>query len=104
MRAGKMDRTIRIDSFDAGAVNDFGTPAPAFFPLATLRAQILQASTEEFLQAQGATDETLIIFRTRWLDGVTTSCRVHYEGKFFNVKELKEIARRKGLEIRAVQA
>ncbi|MBO9108702.1 phage head closure protein [Agrobacterium sp. S2/73] len=100
MRAGKMDRTIRIDRFDSGAVNEYGTPTPAFTPLATLRAQLIEASTEEFLQAQGAVDRTAIIFRTRWLQGVTTSDRVHYDGSFFNVRETKEIGRRRGLEIR----
>lgn len=100
MRAGKMDRTIRIDRFDAGAVNEYGTPTPTFVPLATLRAQLIESSTEEFLQAQGTVDRTAIIFRTRWMQGVTNADRVHYEGSFFNVLETKEIGRRRGLEIR----
>lgn len=101
MRAGKMDRTIRIDHFDAGAVNQYGTPTPAFTPLATLRAQLIEASTEEFLvKAQGAVDRTVVIFRTRWLQGVTTADRVHYDGLVCNIRETKEIGRRRGLEIR----
>lgn len=104
MRAGKLDRTIRIDRFDPGAVDDFGTPTPAYAVLATVRAQIIQTSTEEFIEAQGATDDTVVIFRTRWLSGVTTADRIHYEGRFFNIKETKEIGRRKALELRAVSA
>lgn len=104
MRAGKLDRTIRIDTFDPGAVDDFGTPTPGYTALATLRAQIIQSSTEEFIEAQGATDDTVVIFRTRWLSGVTTAERIHFDGKFFNVKEVKEIGRRKALELRAVNA
>ncbi|TDK38607.1 head-tail adaptor protein [Rhizobium deserti] len=100
MRAGKLDRTIRIDRFDAGAVNEYGTPAPTFSPLATLRAQLVQASTEEYLSGQGATAETVVIFRTRWLAGVTTADRVRHEGRAFNIKEVKEIGRRRGLELR----
>ncbi len=103
MRAGKLDRTIRVDTFDDGAVDDFGTPTPGFTARATMRAQIVQSSTEEFIRA-GAEDETVIIFRTRYLDGVTTADRVHFEGEYFNVKETKEIPRRKGLELRCVRA
>lgn len=104
MRAGKLDRTIRIDRFDPGAVNDFGTPTPGYTALATLRAQIIQSSTEEFIEAQGATDDTVVIFKTRWVLGVTTADRIHFEGKYFNIKETKEIGRRKALELRAVNA
>lgn len=104
MRAGKLDRVIRIDRFSAGLPDAFGTVTPVFAPMATLRAQVVQSSTEEFMQAAGTTDQTAIIFRTRWLDGVTTSDRVLYENSFFNIKEIKELGRRRGLELRAVRA
>lgn len=104
MRAGKLDRTIRIDKWSSDAVNDYGTPIEAFEPLATLRAQIIQSSTEEFIENGGATDDTIIIFRTRYLAGITNADRIHYDGDFYNVKETKEIGRRKGLELRAVLA
>lgn len=104
MRAGKLDRTIRIDRYSAGVPDDFGTVTPGYAELATLRAQIVQASTEEFIQAFGASDETVIIFRTRWLDGVKTADRVVYEGGNFDIKELKEIGRRKGMDLRCVKA
>lgn len=61
--------------------------------------QIIQSSTEEFL-ADGASDTTSIIFRTRYFAGVTTSGQVLYEGETFNVREVKEIGRRKGLDLR----
>lgn len=99
MRAGKLDRTITVSRF-ASAPDDFGTPVATWTPVATLRAQIIQSSTEEFLTAQGANDETVVIFRTRWLDGITTADQLEYEGKLFNVREVKELGRRRGLELR----
>jgi|AraplaMF_Col_mLB_1032019.scaffolds.fasta_scaffold82384_1 SPP1 family predicted phage head-tail adaptor len=102
MRSGKLDRTIRIDQFNPNSVDDYGTPTSGFTPRATLRAQIVQASTEEAIR-NGAEDTTLVIFRTRWLADVTNADRVHYEGEDFNIKEVKEIGRREGLEIRAVE-
>ncbi|WP_428428236.1 phage head closure protein [Pararhizobium sp.] len=103
MRAGNLDKTIRIDRYDTGGVDDYGTPTPGFAALATLRAQVVQSSTEEFVE-HGATDQTVIIFRCRYLDGVTNADRVHFDGGYFNIKEIKEIQRRKGLELRCIRA
>lgn len=102
MRAGKLDRTITLQSF-TNTVDEYGTPVETWTDKATLRAQVVQSSTEEFIRAYGASDETVIIFRTRFLAGVTNADRIVYEGENFNIKETKEIGRRKGLELRAVR-
>ncbi|MDJ1632524.1 phage head closure protein [Rhizobium rhizogenes] len=103
MRSGKLDRIIRIDRYSAGEPNDYGTVTPSWAELATLRAQIVQAGTDEYIRAFGASDETVIVFRTRYLAGVTNADRIVYLGDTFNIKETKEIGRRKGLELRAVR-
>lgn len=102
MRAGKLDRTITIQGFTT-VIDDLGTPVETWTDKATLRAQLIQSSTEEFIRSYGASDETVIIFRTRWIAGVTNADRIQYEGDVFNIKETKEIGRRKGLELRAVR-
>lgn len=100
MRAGKLDRSITIQRFTS-TVNEYGTPVQDWTDLATVRAQIVQASTEEFIRAYGASDKTVIIFRLRLLDDVTNADRVKYgDGPHFNIKEIKEIGRRRGLELR----
>lgn len=98
MRSGKLDRTIKVQSFTS-TVNGYGTPVQAWTDVATARAQIIQSSTEEFL-TNGASDTTSIIFRTRYFEGVNTSSQVVYDGETFNVREVKEIGRRKGLDLR----
>ena len=65
-----------------------------------MRASLIQASTEEYQRAYGEGGNTSIIFRTRFLGGVTTDHRVSYDGRILNVREVKEIGRRRGLEIR----
>ena len=100
MRAGKLDRTIRIDTFAAGTPDDYGVSAPGWTTLATIRAQILQSSTEEYLRGYGEGAATVVIFRARWLDGVTVEHRVTYDGTTYNIREVKEIGRRVGLELR----
>jgi SPP1 family predicted phage head-tail adaptor len=99
MRAGKLDRTIIIQRFTS-TVDDYGGVTETWTDLATMRAQLVQASTDEYIRAYGASDETVIIFRTRWLDDITNADRVSFEGSFCNIKEVKLIGRRKGLELR----
>ncbi|SCM70028.1 putative Phage head-tail adaptor [uncultured Pleomorphomonas sp.] len=102
MRAGNLDRLVTIERF-TNTVDDFGTPVATWAEVATLRAQIVSASTEEFIR-NGAEAETVIVFRTRYLAGVTTADRIGYQGAAFNIKETTEIGRRKGLELRCVRA
>lgn len=99
MRAGKLDRTIKLQSFSS-TVDDYGTPVETWTDFATLRAQIIQASTEEYLRGYGETDALVVIFRIRWLAGVTAAHRVHYDGRNLNIREVKEIGRRRGLDLR----
>jgi SPP1 family predicted phage head-tail adaptor len=100
MRAGKLDRIIAIDAYSAGVPDAYGNSTPAWAEVAMLRAQIIQASTEEYLRAYGEGANTAVIFRTRFLDGVTTKHRVWFGGRPFNIREVKELGRRAGLELR----
>ncbi len=100
MRAGRLDRTITLQRFTS-APDDFGTPVETWSDVATLRAEIVQGSTAEFMRG-GAVDETVIVFRTRFLAGITNTDRVTFDGAVFDVKETKEIGRRRGLELRCV--
>lgn len=103
MRAGKLDRTITIRRFDDAAIDDYGVPTPNWADVATVRAQLVQQSTEEFIDNRGADDETVMIFRIRYLAGVTTKDQVRHDGRDFNIREVKETGRRKSLELRCVE-
>jgi SPP1 family predicted phage head-tail adaptor len=100
MRAGQLDRTIVIQASTANPPNAFGEITYTWTTFATVRAQIMQQSTEEFLRNYGTTDSFAVIFRIRWLSGVTVQHRIQYDGKTLNIREVKEIGRRHGLEIR----
>ncbi|CAM1632654.1 phage head closure protein [Bartonella sp. M0177] len=103
MKAGKLTHVIRIVKIDQSGIDDFGNPITEKVPLATLRAEIVQQSTEEFIRAYGASDETIMIFRTRFINGVNNSCLIEFNGRTFNIKETSEIGRREGLEIRCLE-
>lgn len=81
-------------------MDDYGVPTDGWATLATVRAQVMQSSTEEFLKKPGTLSETAIIFRVRHLDGLTTSDRVTFGDQAFNIVEIKELGRRSGLELR----
>ena len=103
MRAGKLDKSITIERF-ASTIDDFGTETEAWATVATMRAQVIQSSTEEFLKAFGTTPERAIVFRIRHRDGLALADRVVYAGRAYDFKEIKELGRREGLELRCVAA
>ena len=99
MKAGKMVHVIEIQRVTT-TVNDAGTPTETWAKVATMRAELVERSTEEFLRTAGETSETTIVFRTRFLDGVSDNDRVSFDGNAFDIDEIVTIGRRKGLELR----
>lgn len=101
MRAGKMDRRIVLQSA-SNTVNDAGTPILTWKTKATVWAELVQRSTREYIRAQGAQDEAVIIFRIRWLPGISTADRVVFDGRTFNIREVATIDRKRGIELRCI--
>jgi SPP1 family predicted phage head-tail adaptor len=99
MKAGKLDRKIMIER-EIETVDRYGTATSTWAPIATVAAQRITMSTDEFLAASGERTETAIVFRIRYRAGVTLSDRVTFEGQIFDLVEVKEIGRREGLELR----
>ncbi|MEQ1950559.1 phage head closure protein [Mesorhizobium sp. CN2-181] len=102
MRAGRLDRAIAVERASS-VVNEYGATVAHWGPVATLRAQLIEATTDEFQRAYGASSETATVFRTRWLDGVTVADRVAYQGSHLGIVQVKEIGRRRGLELRCTR-
>ncbi|MEP9373531.1 phage head closure protein [Mesorhizobium sp. KR1-2] len=101
IRAGKLDRSIVIER-KTETVSETGAVVSAWLNIATVRAEIVTQSTAEFLTGFGEAENGTIVFRTRYLAGITTADRVSYAGKVYDLKEITEIGRRRGLELRAV--
>lgn len=99
MRSGALDRTIRIQAV-AYVDDEYGNQTETWTDFATVRAQLLQASTEEFQRSWGTSSEPTYVFRIRWRAGLTLVHRIIHDGIIREIKEIKEIGRRKGLEIR----
>lgn len=101
MRSGNLDRTIVLEAYTQTGVNEYNEPILTWTTLATVRAQLIQAKTDEFLAgSSGVIDRQIVAFRIRWLSGLTAEHRVSYDSKVYDIKELTEIGRRRGLELR----
>ncbi|GGG62778.1 hypothetical protein GCM10011415_06440 [Salipiger pallidus] len=99
MRAGRMVHVIEVQQATT-TINDAGTPVDSWEKLFTLRAELVEQSTEEFLRGAGDTQVTALAFRTRYLAGVTTKHRVSFDGEAYDIEEITSIGRRRGLELR----
>ena len=101
MRAGKLDRTITLERFTQ-TVSDTGSVSNDWTAIGSPRAEIVQQSATEFLTGYGEAENGSVIFRIRYLPGITTADRVSFNGTAYDMKEITEIGRRRGLELRAV--
>lgn len=100
MRAGNLDRVIIIQRATT-VIGLNGTPVETWATIATLRAQLITTTTDEYIRGDGASTERIVVFRTLYIDNVTASDRISYETQAFTIKQIKEIGRRKALEFRA---
>jgi head-tail adaptor len=97
MRAGTLDREIIIERATVN-VSVEGTVTDTWTPVATLRAELVEGISDE---TDPATTKATVIFRTRYVAGITVADRITYEGDHYNLKHVGEIGRRRGLELRA---
>lgn len=104
MKAGKLQARIQIERLQE-VVADNGMVRKVWLPLLLTRAEIKQASTDEYLTGPGEVDLNRAVFLIRYpMQDIQTSDRITYAGRFWNITGLQEIGRRKALEIRVVAA
>lgn len=99
MRAGLLDRTIRIDDLFEIVPDGYGTANRVRTGgTRKVRAQLLQYDATDRDGARPTTDTTLT-FRCYWFEGVSLESRVVYEGQSHKIKKVREIGRRAGLDL-----
>lgn len=102
IRAGKLDRQITIER-DTETVAASGAVSSVWAPVATIRAELVQRSADEFLTGFGEAEAGGAVFRIRYLAGITTADRVICDGVAYDIDEIAELGRRRALELRCVQ-
>lgn len=99
IKAGKLDRQITITR-EAETVATSGAVSKAWAPVATIRAELVQRSADEYLAGFGEADAGGVVFRIRYLAGITTADRVSFDGVTYDIDEVAELGRRRSLELR----
>lgn len=97
--AGAFDRRVDIERLTQ--LRDAGTNAvveswAVFLP--GVPASVRQAPGREFLEANQITSERRAVFTIRYTD-VTVIDRVSYEGRLYNISDVRELGRRRFLEL-----
>lgn len=101
LAAGSLFHTVTIERETKTRTPSRGTVS-AWTEIATTRAEVVKSSSADFLTGFGTAQQGTIIFRIRWRDGLTGAERIVFNGRAYQIKEIADIGRRVGLEIRAV--
>ncbi|EJB03269.1 phage head-tail adaptor, putative, SPP1 family [Rhizobium leguminosarum bv. trifolii WSM597] len=99
LNIGNMDRRITLER-ESETVRPSGSVVKLWAPIATVWAEVLQQTANEFFTGYGEAETGTVIFRVRYRPGVTTADRVTYAGTAYGIKEIKELGRRDALELR----
>ncbi|MGN8117513.1 head-tail adaptor protein [Labrys sp. 22185] len=100
MRAGKLDRVVYVERVSV-TYDELRAPVEAWTRLFSLRAEAIQNGMKDFLLGgEEHASRNTIVFRTRFVPGITLNDRVSYGENLFKILEIKEIGRRRGLELR----
>lgn len=98
MRAGHLDRKITIQRLTE-SVSPAGTVTHTWADIATARAELVSNALTETGYAFGEADNDARVFRVRFRADITTSDRVSYEGRPYDLVGIVEIGRRRALEL-----
>ncbi|NQW09556.1 MAG: phage head closure protein [Alphaproteobacteria bacterium] len=98
MRAGDLDRRITLQGVEY-IFDDYGGYGEVWTDVGTFWAEVKQESGREFFAYGGINSERKVIFRLRWVDGITVVHRVIYDEREHNIHEVRELGRQEGLEL-----
>jgi SPP1 family predicted phage head-tail adaptor len=101
MQAGKLDRTVSLELLSE-EVGPSGAVARTWTPFATVRAQVTQQELEDAQAAPDAPARARLKVLIRWRPDLHPSHRLTYQGRAYNIVDLREIGRRRALELEAV--
>lgn len=102
IKAGKLDRQITIER-QTETVAASGSVVKAWAAVATVRAELVQRGSDEYLAGFGEAEAGGAVFRIRYLAGITPADRVIFDGVVYDINEIAEHGRRRALELRCAR-
>lgn len=102
MKSGRLDTPIKIQRRSV-TVDPTGAQLEMWSDLVTLRAELLKQTGREFVSSGAGFTERRAVFRARFANGPTTDDRLVSDGLVFDIVDIREIGRRRGLEFHCVE-
>lgn len=102
MRAGQLQHRLEFEIPADASIDASGTPVRVWAPIGSFYGEIIEESATELTQPQGASDESTVVFRTRYWPAVAVGGRIIHRGTPHLIRGVKIIGRNRGLEIRTV--
>lgn len=100
MRAGKLDRTIDLQALTT-TTDSFGEPIETWTTFASPAAAVMPNRGNERFTAQQVVGDAVVTFKIRYRTDVSVLTRIVYDGRNWDVHDVREVGRREGLEIDA---
>jgi SPP1 family predicted phage head-tail adaptor len=101
IRAGKLDRRIVIQG-KVIVISDSGEEQVTWSQLANVWAEKVESTGAERYAAQQLIGRAMSTFRFRWNQAtsqVTAGHQILYNGRAYDILDVREIGRREGLEV-----
>jgi len=101
-KPGRMDKLITIQEWgaDSPAQDAYGAPSGTWATYATRWAEKIDKSGREFFTG-GTVGEATCMWKTYYIDGLTTKMRISYDSEYYDIIGIKELGRRDTHEITA---
>jgi len=102
MHAGRMNRRIEIQQV-VEVLNSFNEPIETWKKYRTVWSEVVpvRTSSGEAFRAPQLVSVNRVIFRIRYISGITNKMRISYGGDYYDIKTSAELGRREVLEILA---
>lgn len=100
MLPGIFDRRVTIQSASI-SLDGAGQPVQTWSDVVTVWMRIKPVKGSERFVAHQVVGKSVVTFEARYRTGVTVQHRLLYDGKAWDIQDVRQVGRKKGLEIDA---
>jgi SPP1 family predicted phage head-tail adaptor len=101
MNIGQMDRKITIQRKSSSTVDAAGSPVESWSTHWRTWAKFVPMSGSESLRIERQVGSEIARFFVRFYDDITIKDRISFDGKLWDIQNIRELGRRESLEILA---